>query len=210
MKKNPNHKDVVRATYVSKEICADLKRYGLFGTYEWKVPQKILKSKNKKIKAMFLKGFFDSEGSVDKCSVTIGALNNNGGLDGVKQLLQDLGIRSTIGMKHIPILRVTSRHYMNLFLNKVGFSIKRKQEKLENNINNMKKWCRKDGSYEKVVNLRKMFGWSDLRIYKELEKQGIHIPFGTVSKWTYGYNSPYGIELSGKYQNNYTKRGEII
>jgi len=68
-------------------------------TYDWEVPEPILSSKNEKIKGSFLKGFFDSEGSVvynkryNKKRIDLRVFRTKG-IEDVQVMLYDLGIKS--------------------------------------------------------------------------------------------------------------------
>lgn len=118
-------------------ICKDLSRYGKFGTKEWNVPNEILKSKDEKIIGSFLRGFFDSEGSVSRSTIVCSSINKTG-LDEIAELLSILGIKSTIK----PIrngkyytLYIFRKERFKIFRDKVGFSIKRKINKVNDILN---------------------------------------------------------------------------
>lgn len=136
--KNWNDQYVTRLC--SKEACGFISSIGNFKKSNWRVPE-MIKNSNKKIKSFFLKGFFDSEGEIDKKSGRIGATSMNlVGLEKVGGLLRDLGIRYTIIKKkdlrpntnQKYVLRVHDKRSINIFYKEIGFTIIRKQNVLKN------------------------------------------------------------------------------
>lgn len=138
------HYKLYEVNFISKNIFLDIKKYGKFGTKEWRVPTDV-KTKNE-FKCMFLKGFFDSEGSVGYYEkYNLRALNccssNLVGLLEVQNLLTSLGITSKIksGYSSPKSFKVILMHYLHIYGKEnfkkynqlIGFSIKRKQEKLK-------------------------------------------------------------------------------
>lgn len=124
-----------RNTYVfsasSGIICADLNRYGRFKTFEWKAPNAILHTRNRHIISNYLKGLFDSEGSVSKYDITFSSSSKKGIWD-VQALLLKLGIRSKIYQrKNHFVLRIGRRENVHKFKELVGFTIKRKMERIK-------------------------------------------------------------------------------
>jgi len=109
-------------------ICKDLMKYGQFGCYNWKTPDKILNSKNDWIVINFLQGLFDSEGRVGDYSVSFSSINNRG-LEQVKLLLERLGIKSRAHYKH-HITVITRKENLKKFRDTIGFTIERKKNKL--------------------------------------------------------------------------------
>lgn len=137
-----------RCDVSSNQIHADL--LGYFGginpkCYEWRVPKDVLNGADP-IKVEFLKGFFDSEGSVNsngRGQVIIG-VNNKEGLLEVQKLLTDLGIESRFGecwhkqrnkMRYFLTLTVRGNNGRKAFYDKIGFTITRKQAILEAAVN---------------------------------------------------------------------------
>lgn len=132
---NPKSQFAVNLT--SKLVVYDLLRYSKsFKTKEWKIPKQILES-SLEIKSNFLKGLFDSEGTIrlkrkghaylQICS------GNNCSLLKVRDLLKkDFDIDLKIGYNNVNVMVLYSENYKNIknYYNKIGFSIKRKQEKL--------------------------------------------------------------------------------
>ncbi len=124
----------------SQIICADLRSYGNFRTFKWGVPNAVLESKNSKYFALFLKGFFDSEGSVGKYIVSACSVSRKGAR-GVVSLLRGLGIRAKL-YKHgkANIISITKKENIRRFKELVGFTIERKRQKLDSLYG-----CWKDG-----------------------------------------------------------------
>lgn len=110
-------------------MCKDLNKYGNFRTKTWNVPLEILNS-NKEVMAKFLKGFYDSEGSVTKYSISLASINKKGILE-ISRLLKRLNIKSKVKNYNYPTILIGRRENIMLFKEGVGFTIKRKQERLE-------------------------------------------------------------------------------
>jgi hypothetical protein len=131
-------KQSYRARLSSKEISQDLRRYEYFVKYEerksmWRVPREIVNTTNKEIKGAFLRGLFDSEGSVAIRARQIELINTcEEGLKQVQKLLATLGIQSSIIHRSATFdLMIHGTENFRLYKEGVGFTIKRKQEKLE-------------------------------------------------------------------------------
>jgi intein-encoded DNA endonuclease-like protein len=134
----------------AKEVYTYLLSLGHFDTYEWSVPQIIIQ--NKTILCGFLSGWFDSEGNVMKYHEKLknksrkirGFSVNLKGLTQIKEILQQIGIESCVGlfMKNNNSLTSNPKPYyyigfggkikLQLFLEQVGFQIPLKQESLKN------------------------------------------------------------------------------
>lgn len=139
-KQNPNN--LFGASLYSKKVLLDVLRYGKmieFKHFNEIVPQQI-KNSSKEIKSWYLKGFFDSQGTV--CinknylhSGVRGFKKNKKVLGEIKELLKDLEIKSWVchAGRNTNYFFVEIKGYKNLklFYEKVGFSILRKQEKLK-------------------------------------------------------------------------------
>ena len=83
-------------TYIpSQLICQDLLRYGDFRTYTWKIPKIIDSSHKKSILGSYLRGLYDSEGSVGRYDILFTSVSRHGAY-GVKRLLTKLSIPSKI------------------------------------------------------------------------------------------------------------------
>lgn len=126
--------------YVASEIiCEDLLNYGKFGTFKWRVPKEIIKSKDEKIISNFLRGVYDSEGSVAKSCILMSSSNKKG-IEDISFLLKKLGIENKIGItkgSHY-ILWIFRKERFKIFRDKIGFTTKRKQDKLNENLKNDK------------------------------------------------------------------------
>jgi DNA endonuclease len=122
---------------VSKLVALDLFSYASsFKTFEWKVPNAIQQA-SITIKASFLRGFADSEGSVKNrprnrelylCS------GNHFALKQIKNLLTNsFGIKAAMSKRknNVYILRTSDYLSLNKFYKEIGFTIERKQKKLK-------------------------------------------------------------------------------
>lgn len=136
--KNRNWNDQFISRLCSKEACSFINEIGDFGKFEWRVPKIIIGSNNLS-KSSFLKGFFDSEGEIDKQIGRIGATSVNlEGLNQVGDLLTDLGIAYTIikrkdnrpNTHQKYLLRINDKKSIKLFSELIGFTINRKQQVL--------------------------------------------------------------------------------
>lgn len=143
-KENWNDQHITRLC--SKEACDFINKFGNFKKETWKIPE-IIKNSNEKIKSAFLRGFFDSEGEVDRKSKRVGATSvNHIGLEEIGKLLNNLGIRYTI----IPVkdirpntnqksrIRIQDRKSIELFNKNIGFTINRKRAILDKCLSNYK------------------------------------------------------------------------
>ena len=143
-----NWNDKLQARICCKEVFVDISHYGPFGKYEWAVPSVILNSSDD-IKSSFLKGFFDSEGSVDTYKKIIAVSVNKTGIHEIEYLLSSLGIKSNVrevsklrgNRRRQYTIKITGRRFLELYSQKIGFSIGRKQECLENLIKGYKFWA---------------------------------------------------------------------
>lgn len=143
--KTPNWNDKWHARVCCKAIYEDILSYGRFKMKLWRVP-KIIFNSTPKIKCDFLRGFFDSEGSVDKSKKVIATSINKKGIDEIMDLLSSLGIRSNmekvskVKANHSKryVIKITDRKYIEMYSEKIGFFIKRKQMKLNNLIESYK------------------------------------------------------------------------
>ena len=145
MIKKDNWNDKWQTRICSKEIFYDILEYGMFNTSSWRIPKVIFNS-SKKVKCSFIKGFFDSEGCVDKSRKIVGVSTNKIGLKELKNLLFSLDIESNIlkrksksaNRKDLFYLNITCKENIKKYSKFIGFSIKRKMLKLENLLNNYK------------------------------------------------------------------------
>jgi len=171
----------------SKAVYLDVLKFGLVGTKKWDVPKDIMNSTNS-IKSSFLRGFFDSEGCVDSSKKINIVSTNKRGLISVKKLLISLGIISsnihtregTGNRSRLYVINITGKKNIDIYCKLIGFSICRKQKKLEKLISDYKLTVTPNREVKKMrgdmVLLRKQ-NMSYLDISKEL---GLSI--GTVWK----------------------------
>jgi intein-encoded DNA endonuclease-like protein len=120
--------------YISNQIiCSDLLRYGKFKTFEWNIPEEIIDCKEEENSSMFLRGLFDSEGSSSKYCVSMSSANENG-IKQASELLKKLKIENKImkTKEGYYILYITKRERLKRFREKIGFTIKRKMELINN------------------------------------------------------------------------------
>ncbi len=141
--KNPKPRYVIELT--SKMVVKDLLRYSeSFKTKEWTVPTEILDS-SILMKSPFLRGIFDSEGTItlrkpsgaylSVCSGNITSLLK------VKEILENdfqINLKATYPQKDF--IRIKSARYQDIksYYDKIGFKIKRKQMILQKAIKNFK------------------------------------------------------------------------
>lgn len=122
----------------SQIICRDLLRYGNFRTENWNVPNEIMTTDNEKIIGSFLRGFYDSEGcSSSRCSITCSSINEKG-LIQIADLLKRLGIESTLREQKngkYYVLYIFRKERFKRFKERVGFTIQRKMDKLNETLN---------------------------------------------------------------------------
>ena len=167
----------------SKRVAEDLKKYSFFRTKSWRIPKEIMNNKNEKIIGNFLMGFFDSEGNVGRRSV-LGYSSNLIGLKQIQELLLNLNIKSTFKKLNrnyeIYQILICCKPNISIFLNKVSFSIKRKRDKVLEDLNNSPRYSKySTEQYNKVINLKKE-GFGKVKISRIT---GINI--SSVSDWIY-------------------------
>ena len=173
-------KDKFIAKVSWKKVYEDLIRYGNFETYSWRVPLEIIKGR-KELVACFLRGFFDSEGSVDVKNRSIEVTScNKHGLENIQELLKKFKILATLGLSNKGLfrLRFSFSVYLKIFKEKINFSIERKRNSLEKAINSLKeeyKYSAED--YWKVLRLR-IKSYSSNRI-----SMITGVPRSTVKSW---------------------------
>ena len=123
----------------SKQVCDDFLNYGVsFRESNWRIPE-IIKNGSIEIKAKYIQGFADSQGSVSISAKQVILCNQN--LDGLKdmeELLGDIGIKNISYNKNGIIL--CNRKNIELFSKLVNFNIVYKKERLTQIINNYKIW----------------------------------------------------------------------
>lgn len=130
----------------SKEVCLALINYGsYFREKTWIVPR-AMKNSPLKIQASFLRGLFDSDGTVDKSSNRISLISINlKGLNEVQNLLKNFQIRNRIigkkvvkGRSKCFYLRIQDRKSVESFSNHINFTIERKRTKVKEIIQSYK------------------------------------------------------------------------
>ena len=130
-----------RKSYVlyiaSQVICKDLLNLGDFGTRAWRIPRDVLKSEDIKITGAFLRGFYDSEGSVGKSAISASSINLKG-LKQVSSLLETLGIQNIIRpiKDKYYLVYIFRKQRFKIFRERIGFTILRKQERLNEILKN--------------------------------------------------------------------------
>ncbi len=140
-----NGKTNYSITVCSKRAWLDVLKYDSFKTKTWIVPKEILESEDLKIKAAFLRGIFDSEGSIrlrrngwahlQVCS------GNEKSLILIKDILmKDFSIDMKIEYrKSLVVLHCQKYKDIKNYCDKIGFVIKRKQNRLVNALSTYKR-----------------------------------------------------------------------
>ncbi|MAG20006.1 hypothetical protein CL618_01070 [archaeon] len=176
-KRQKNWNNQYRIRICSKNVFNDLLDYNSFQTRKWKVPKEIKKSPEIIIQN-FIKGFFDSEGTVREKGYQINAVSiNSKGIQEIKKLLLKVGIKSNIlkrkriNKSDIYNLNITGRKSIELFKNNINFIIIRKRKKLEKLVKNYKLNVSSNDEVKKLIpkmiNLRDK-KWSYEKIANEL------------------------------------------
>ncbi|MEK6942509.1 MAG: LAGLIDADG family homing endonuclease [Nanoarchaeota archaeon] len=119
----------------SKLAYEDLLRYATYNSRDWKI-NSIIPPSSKTIKKEFLKALFDDEGSViiksKNSEVRLYSINLDG-LTQIQKILLDFGINTKItpgyGLKR-NVYAVIIKDLM-AFRKKIGFNLRRKQDKLD-------------------------------------------------------------------------------
>ena len=113
---------------------SDLKRYGRYYSHNWDIPFQITGS-CKEVKKQFIRTFFGDEGSVIVKQKELRVYSIN--LEGLKQmqkLLEEFSIYSIIrpryGMKRNVYGIIIRGHNIARFVEEIGFSCKKKRDKL--------------------------------------------------------------------------------
>lgn len=148
----------------SKQICEDIISYGAeFREKTWTIPQAV-KDASIEIKAKYIQGFADSQGSVSVSARQVILCNQNlAGLREMEKLLDDIGIKN-ISYNKNGIL-ICNRKNVEAF-NKLGnFNISYKRERLTQIINNYKIWKTTE---KEILNLKPQI--------IELRKSGLSYP----------------------------------
>lgn len=119
--------------FKSKRVFDRIKSLGGGNTREWFISNEIRTSKNN-VKSEWLKAFFDDEATVDIKTgrIRIKSMNKKG-LEQVKDMLNDFGVKSSITGPNIDksMYLSISRIYSQKFKNKIGFSHPKKIRNLK-------------------------------------------------------------------------------
>jgi hypothetical protein len=140
--KEGNRKPQVMVYLLSKAVASDILRYGNslmdFRHGGEKVPTAI-KTAGLEIQASYLQAITDSQGSVRFHEVRIHKKNLKV-LEEIGHLLKNFGIRCRIekSKNRAPCITIRHRKFLQRFYDTIGFSIKRKQEKLAEVLNSYK------------------------------------------------------------------------
>ncbi len=196
--KHPGWSDKYCVKLCCKAACEDLLSYSSFKGNEWNVPHAI-KTAPLDIKTSYLRGFFDSEGSVDINSQRVsGTSACLPGLCGISELLTDFGIKSKViqsSKKSVYNLRTCGRASVELFARYVGFTINRRKEKLQQLLASYKLWTTPPSdvlklepemrrlrnlglTYEEIaekLNLGVITVWRHLNTYTSVEPKTEHV-----------------------------------
>lgn len=183
------------------------KLYKNVGKYDWKLTKKIpnfVKCGKSEVKAAFIRGFFDAEGSVDLHSFkrkdgrvqTIRHVkcfsNDTELLKEVKLLLTSFKIDSKVFHSKNPnyCLVIWNNRSLRIYQNAMGFNLERKSIALKKAIESYKqiqtRWNLED--YENVMTLRKQ-GLGALKIKRRLSSSN-NIPLPTIESWIYHGGKP--------------------
>ena len=163
------------------------------------IPEFIFKGDNN-IKARFLRGFFDSEGSMDviynRRQVVL-TQNNEKMLLQIKSLLLDLGIQNKYVKKNFGSDKLIISLLENLekYCNLIGFSIKYKQEKLEEAIN----YLRKCKTHEKEKYWEILRHWLSSKKSLRGSAKEMNMSWETYRTWVYGMKMPCQIKYDIEY-----------
>jgi intein-encoded DNA endonuclease-like protein len=129
-----------RVSLYSKKVCEYLRKtYNIdFKEDNWRVPNQI-KNSDKDLIGVYLKGFADSQGSVGKRDLSMSS-GNFIGLKEIKLLFDTFQIRSTFYQdKDCFKIAIYGRKSLEIFNEKIGFSLKRKADKLNRLLSSYKR-----------------------------------------------------------------------
>jgi len=142
-------KNNIQAYISSVDIWRDLHRYAVFGSRKWRLNPWLMRLLMNRVPLRTLgyglRGFFDAEGSffrhpIYKASgrLTVTSVNYHG-LKQISRLLTRLGIRHSFYKKYRNTIGVYARASLETYLQRIGFSIRRKRERLELTIRTAKR-----------------------------------------------------------------------
>jgi|SRR3989344_935404 len=123
-------KNTYLVVVASELIAHDLLRYGTFRTFTWEVPEEIKTSSNSAVVSSFLRGLFDSDGSICGYSIDLTTASRKGA-EGTVDLLNQLGISSKILTPRCYYsIRITHKNNIRKFHELIRFTIRRKTARL--------------------------------------------------------------------------------
>lgn len=129
---NPNHRRRYKVQLNSVKFVQFLDSFGVsFREKDWRVPSAI-KQDSTKICSAYLRAFVDSQAWVETKSKVIGiCVKNLVGLKEVQELFEKLGMQMRFYLrKKACVMAIMGWKNLGIFATKIGFGIKRKQEKL--------------------------------------------------------------------------------
>lgn len=106
-----SNNDVFRVCITKNNVIRDLLKYTDFGCLKWSIPSSILKSDHL-VKAAFIRGFFDGDGSVDYVDkkiprIRFGSSNFNG-LKMLSKLLESISLKHSLNGPYLQYNRMPS------------------------------------------------------------------------------------------------------
>jgi intein-encoded DNA endonuclease-like protein len=184
-------KPIYEACLRSVKAVEDLLSYSVsFKTEDWRIPE-VIKRAPPEIKGSYLRGFFDSEGTAalhmnEGCRYVYAFSKNMEGLKEVKNLLADIGIECKIFQQKSGLYGIilSGRKNIKRFAEFVGFTIKRKMQKLEHGLSTYKRTpsAEVDALVPKMIGMRKQgmlyceigekLGIDKTTVHKRLSKLG--------------------------------------
>ena len=162
----------------SKLVVLDLLRYSdSFKTYEWTIPEQI-KNSDLQIKSLFLKGLFDSEGTIrlkkkGNAYLQLASGNHKSLLEVKEMLEKDFQINTKVRYNQNKVMMLCSERYKDIknFSDRIGFTIGRKCKMLAFCLSSYKRKGLRSYNEEFKLNVLKLLneGYSAYKIGKMLE-----------------------------------------
>ena len=125
--------------FYSVEIVKDLRRYGPIGSKLWRVPSGV-KQAGKGVKGSFLRGLFDTDGSLGSYSIELYSASRSAMID-VAKLLDSMEMRAKVytsvkrksynGPQTLHTVRIQDVRSQRKFQRLVGFTLSEKSKKLK-------------------------------------------------------------------------------
>jgi LAGLIDADG-like domain len=140
-------KNNIQAYISSVDIWRDLHRFAVFGSHKWRLKRGLMRFLTRRIRLRVLgyglRGFFDAEGSfshsLHKTSGRVVASSvNYRGLKQISRLLERLRIRHRFHRGYRNTVSIVGRASLEAYLELIGFSIRRKMERLEMTVGTMR------------------------------------------------------------------------